>query len=111
MAHVVAFNADLYGDCHNAAAERYAQLAKQLSLPAATIREGVESLIVAINVLKDEMNMPKDIRSTGVNEFEFNSRLREMAGQALRDGCTPTNPRNVDRNQLEALYRQSFSAN
>lgn len=111
MAHVVAFNADLYGDCHNTAAERYAQLAKQLSLPAATIREGVESLIVAINVLKDEMNMPKDIRSTGVNEFEFNTRLGEMVGQALRDGCTPTNPRNVDGNQLEALYRQSFSAN
>lgn len=108
MAQVVAFNADLEGRCDNEAAKRYAHLAKNLSLPASTIREGVESLIVAINVLKDEMNMPKGIQATGTNEFDFNARLGEMVGQALRDSCTPTNPRDVSKVQLEVLYRQSF---
>lgn len=63
---------------------------------------------MAINVLKDEMNMPKGIHATGVNETDFNARLGEMVGQALRDSCTPTNPRDVNEKQLEALYRQSF---
>ncbi|MEX0423664.1 iron-containing alcohol dehydrogenase [Providencia rettgeri] len=108
MAQVVAFNADFEGRCDNEAAKRYASLAKNLNLPASTIREGVESLIMAINVLKDEMNMPKGIQATGINEFDFNARLGEMVGQALRDSCTPTNPRDVSKVQLEVLYRQSF---
>ncbi|WP_042845467.1 1-propanol dehydrogenase PduQ [Providencia rettgeri] len=108
MAQVVAFNADLEGRCDTEAAKRYANLAKNLDLPASSIREGVESLMVAINVLKNEMNLPKGIQATGINEFDFNARLGEMVGQALRDSCTPTNPRDVSKVQLEALYRQSF---
>ncbi len=108
MAQVVAFNADLEGSCDTEAAKRYASLAKNLSLPSSSVREGVESLIVAINVLKDEMNMPKGIQATGVSEIDFNTRLREMVGQALRDSCTPTNPRDVNEKQLETLYRNAF---
>ncbi|NHW59017.1 iron-containing alcohol dehydrogenase, partial [Escherichia coli] len=33
----------------------------------------------------------------------------EMVGQALRDSCTPTNPRDVNTHQLETLYRQAFA--
>lgn len=108
MAQVVAFNADLEGRCDTEAAKRYASLAKNLSLPSSSVREGVESLIVAINVLKDEMNMPKGIQATGVSEIDFNTRLGEMVGQALRDSCTPTNPRDVNEKQLETLYRNAF---
>ncbi|TBL58514.1 iron-containing alcohol dehydrogenase, partial [Klebsiella oxytoca] len=78
-------------------------------LPAQTVKEGVISLIVAINVLKDEMGMPKSIRDTGVSEADFYARLTEMVGQALRDSCTPTNPRDVNTHQLETLYRQAFA--
>ncbi|MBP6123791.1 MULTISPECIES: 1-propanol dehydrogenase PduQ [Providencia] len=108
MAQVIAFNADLEGRCDTEAAKRYASLAKNLSLPSSSVREGVESLIVAINVLKDEMNMPKGIQATGVSEIDFNTRLGEMVGQALRDSCTPTNPRDVNEKQLETLYRNAF---
>lgn len=109
MTHVVAFNANLHGDCNSEAAKRYAYLAQSLGLPANTVREGVTSLIVAINVLKDEMGMPKSIRDTGVSEADFYARLTEMVGQALRDSCTPTNPRDVNTHQLETLYRQAFA--
>ncbi len=108
MAQVVAFNADLEGSCDTEAAKRYASLAKNLNLPSSSVREGVESLIMAINVLKEEMNMPKGIQATGVSEIDFNTRLGEMVGQALRDSCTPTNPRDVNEKQLETLYRNAF---
>ena len=109
MTHVIAFNANLHGDCNSEAAKRYAYLAQSLGLPAQTVKEGVISLIVAINVLKDEMGMPKSIRDTGVSEADFYARLTEMVGQALRDSCTPTNPRDVNTHQLETLYRQAFA--
>ncbi|UNH42748.1 iron-containing alcohol dehydrogenase [Moellerella wisconsensis] len=109
MTHVIAFNADFHGNCDNAIAKRYAALAKSLDLPCNTTREGVHSLIVAIDVLKEEMAMPASIADSGVSETDFNLRLTEMVNQALRDSCTPTNPRHVSAHDLETLYRQAFS--
>lgn len=109
MTHVIAFNADFHGNCDNAIAKRYAALAKSLDLPCNTTREGVHSLIVAIDVLKEEMAMPASIADSGVSETDFNLRLTEMVNQALRDSCTPTNPRHVRAHDLETLYRQAFS--
>jgi alcohol dehydrogenase class IV len=37
---------------------------------------------------------------TGIEAAEFERRLPEMVGQALRDSCTPTNPRAPDANTL-----------
>ncbi|MDW4799385.1 iron-containing alcohol dehydrogenase, partial [Escherichia coli] len=111
MAHVVAWNADYHGQCDTLAARKYARLAHLLDLPASTPREGVTSLLVAIQTLKDEMNMPKGINDTGVNAADFDQRLAEMVAQALRDSCTPTNPREPDARALTELYRQAWSGN
>jgi len=109
MAGVVAWNADFSGQCDTAAARKYARLAHLLDLPAHSTREGVASLLVAIATLKDEMNMPAGIRDTGVDAVEFDRRLAEMVAQALRDGCTPTNPRAPDAQALTELYRQAWN--
>lgn len=111
MAHVVAWNADYHGQCDTLAARKYARLAHLLDLPASTPREGVTSLLVAIQTLKDEMNMPRGINDTGVNAADFDQRLAEMVAQALRDSCTPTNPREPDARALTELYRQAWSGN
>ncbi|WP_052282641.1 1-propanol dehydrogenase PduQ [Kluyvera genomosp. 1] len=109
MAAVVAWNADFNGQCDTAAAHKYARLAHLLDLPAHTPHEGVASLLVAITALKDEMNMPEGIADTGVDASEFERRLSEMVAQALRDGCTPTNPRAPDAQALTELYRQAWN--
>lgn len=109
MAEVVAWNADYQGLCDTDAARKYARLAHLLDLPAHTPREGVASLLVAIVTLKDEMQMPGGIIDTGVDAADFDRRLPEMVGQALRDGCTPTNPRTPDAQSLTELYRQAWS--
>ena len=111
MAHVVAWNADYHGLCDTDAARKYARLAHLLDLPAATTRQGVTSLLVAIQALKDEMSMPAGIRDTGVLADEFDQRLAEMIGQALRDSCTPTNPRAPDAHALTELYRRAWTGN
>ena len=109
MADVVAWNADFSEQCDTAAAHKYARLAHLLDLPAHTTREGVANLLVAITALKDEMSMPAGIADTGVDAVEFDRRLAEMVAQALRDGCTPTNPRAPDAQALTELYRQAWS--
>ncbi|MFH7826652.1 1-propanol dehydrogenase PduQ [Kluyvera chengduensis] len=108
MAHVVAWNADYQGQCDTEAAHKYARLAHLLDLPANTAREGVTSLLIAIEALKDEMTLPTGIHGTGVDGEDFERRLAEMVGQALRDSCTPTNPRTPDAQALTELYRQAW---
>jgi alcohol dehydrogenase class IV len=109
MAQVVAWNADYQGQCDTQAAHKYARLAHLLDLPAHTPREGVTSLLVAIQALKDEMNMPTGIVDTDVVAVDFDLRLAEMVNQALRDNCTATNPRTPDAQALTELYRHAWS--
>ncbi|MCP1266984.1 1-propanol dehydrogenase PduQ [Aeromonas hydrophila] len=108
MAQVVAWNADHDGLCDTQAAHKYARLAHLLDLPANTPREGVNSLLVAIQALKEEMKMPAGIGDTGLLAADFDQRLAEMVSQALRDNCTPTNPRAPDARALTELYRKAW---
>ncbi|HHQ4919534.1 TPA: alcohol dehydrogenase, partial [Aeromonas hydrophila] len=108
MAQVVAWNADHDGQCDTQAAHKYARLAHLLDLPANTPREGVNSLLVAIQALKEEMKMPTGIGDTGLLAADFDQRLAEMVSQALRDNCTPTNPRAPDARALTELYRKAW---
>ncbi|MGV3346673.1 1-propanol dehydrogenase PduQ [Enterobacteriaceae bacterium LUAb1] len=110
MADVVAWNADYQGTCATDAAHKYARLAHLLDLPADTTHQGVTSLLIAIQTLKDEMTMPAGICDTGVDRADFERRLPEMAGQALRDGCTPTNPRTPDIHALTDIYRRAWAS-
>lgn len=108
MHEAIAFNADLDGECATPAAHKYAALARLLALPAASAREGVNSLLVAIATLKQEMNMPTSLHAAGLDEHRFQVCLNEMAHQALHDGCTPTNPREASLADLESMLRRAY---
>lgn len=108
MSQVVAFNADYHGQCNNAAACKYARLAKLLGLPASDTREGVMSLLVAIDVLREQLDIPASIAATGVERQAFEAALPALVAQALKDNCTPTNPRKASALDIEQLYQQSF---
>ena len=109
MTSVVAFNADVDGNCDTPAAHKYAALARQLGLPSTSVRDGVNSLLVAIETLKQEMQLPANLQAAGVEEHRFQVCLGELAEQALHDSCTPTNPRDVNAADLEKLFRLAFS--
>lgn len=109
MAQVVAFNADVDGRCDTPAAYKYADLARLLGLPSASVRDGVNSLLVAIETLKQEMQLPANLQAAGVDEHRFQVCLNELANQALHDSCTPTNPRKVNAADLERLFCRAYS--
>lgn len=108
MTQVIAFNADYHGQCATKAAQRYAHLAGLLGLPAATLREGVHNLMLAVKTLKAELKLPGAIGDTTIDTAQFEQQLPEMVAQALRDSCTPGNPVTPDAAQLSAIYRAAW---
>lgn len=109
MGHIVAWNADYAGSCDNVAAQKYAHLARLLGLPADNARQGVRSLLLAIRAMQEEMTLPLGIEELAVDAEQFEQQLSALAHQALRDSCTPTNPRKPDLAALIALLRQAWS--
>lgn len=108
MSHVVAFNADVAGGCNTPAAKKYTRLAALLGLPASNPQQGVHSLLVAIDVLREQLGLPANIHACGISEHDFNRGLSAMVTLAEQDNCTPTSPRSASAIELETLYRQGF---
>lgn len=73
-----------------------------------TMEEKVEALIVAIEKLKDELNVPHSIKEWGVPEAEFLAAVDELAVKAFDDQCTGTNPRYPLISQIKQLYLDCY---
>lgn len=108
MSQVVAFNADFSGACDTKAARKYAHLAKLLGLPASNCQQGVHSLLVAIDVLREQLGQPASIGECGVAQADFSAAMAAMVALARHDNCTPTSPRVANKIELKTLYQQSF---
>ncbi|MBU3109183.1 1-propanol dehydrogenase PduQ [Clostridium gasigenes] len=103
LPHIVEYNADLtgYTNCeYSNAAIRYANVAKILDLPCSNVRTGVKSLINWIVKLQKEMNMPRTLKECGKDINEINNSIDAIAESALVDGCTITNPRVPNKNEI-----------
>ncbi len=105
---VMEYNAELSGSAANYAADRYARLAAVLQLPARTKREGAFSFIQAVNRLKKNLGIEDNIRTLGIDWKEFENALEQMAEAAMRDRCTPTNPRQPSTEDLMQIYRKCY---
>ncbi|MBP1041664.1 iron-containing alcohol dehydrogenase [Vagococcus sp. BWB3-3] len=105
---VISYNAQLAGTAETKAAEKYAQLAKMLGLPARTIREGVVSYLDAISQLKTQLGVESGLSQLGLKEEDYQVAVPEMAKVALADRCTPTNPVSPTTAHLEAIYQMIY---
>lgn len=105
LPHVIAFNASLADKETSVVAKSYAQLGNRLGIYGATPKQGARALIYAIERLMKQMDMPSSIEGLGIDRQAFNRMIPEMAKRALADACTPSNPRTVTLEDLEAIYR------
>jgi acetaldehyde dehydrogenase/alcohol dehydrogenase len=87
---------------------RYAEIAEALGLPGGNDEEKMESLIEAIEKLKEKIGIKKTIRDYGVDEKDFLARLDEMSEQAFDDQCTGANPRYPLIGEIKQMYRNAF---
>lgn len=112
LPYVIEYNADLkdYSSRNfTLAAQRYAQIAKLLGLPASNVRLGVKSLVNAIKNLSKSFKLPSCIKETGVKEEDFKKELKSLAEAAIADRCTATNPRVPEAHEVEKLFERVYN--
>jgi acetaldehyde dehydrogenase / alcohol dehydrogenase len=88
--------------------QRYAEIAKMLGLPAATVEQGVESLIQAVIKLAGELDMPLSIEAVGVSKSEFESKINSLAENAFDDQDTIANPKQPLITELAEIYMKAY---
>lgn len=110
LPYVTAFNAGLAEnrpETHSTAA-RYAALARLIGVEAFSDQQAVRGLIARIEKLNADFGIPRCLRAAGVEESVFLSDVAELAGIALADACTATNPRKLDQADMEALMKKVY---
>lgn len=103
---VIKFNAR-----EEAAAKRYAEIAKFLGLAGSTTDELVDALVAHLNKMNAALNIPsciKDYEGGMIDEKEFFEKLPRVAELAVGDACTGTNPRSITPAQMEKLLTCCF---
>ncbi len=101
LPYVVQYNAKEAG-------VRYAQIAKYLGLAGSTTEELVDSLVAKLVEIKEQMNMPKTLKEFGIEESAFLEQLSLISEAACGDPCTGTNPRTIDPQTMERLFKATY---
>lgn len=95
--------------------EKYAELARILGLPAATIEEGVESYAKACGELAMKIGIKMNFKSQGLDEQQYLASIEKLSYLAYEDQCSPANPRvpmvsDMQRILKDAYYTEEFIA-
>ena len=75
-----------------------------LDMSKVTDYEVVDKIVDAIKKLLIELNLPKTLEEVGIPE----EMLPTLADQALKDICTPGNPRSVTKEDILNIYKESY---
>jgi len=87
---------------------RYADIARRTGLCNGSDKACLNALIEKIEEFNRKLNIPKTIKEFGVNEEEFLSKVKDIAANAVGDACTGSNPRAIDPEQMEKLFKCTF---
>ncbi|MBR4879100.1 MAG: iron-containing alcohol dehydrogenase [Clostridia bacterium] len=90
------------------AMRRYADLARRVGLTGMSEKALVNALVEKIDNFNVKLGIPKTIKEFGVNEEEFLAKLPEIAFHAVGDACTGSNPRSINPEQMEKLFKCTF---
>ena len=112
LPHIVEFNANINKRSRSQktylpAVERYASVAHILGLSNYNQVMSVRSLVNWIQFMQKEMNIPLTISQMGtISEEEYFNAIDSMADAALEDGCTATNPRVPNKEDVIEIYKK-----
>lgn len=107
---VIAFNAK-----DETAAARYAVIADNMGLGGESTEEKIKLLIDYLRKMNDSLNIPHCIKHYSADSYPaengfvpenvFLERLPEIAKNALGDACTGSNPRQINKEEMEKLLK------
>ena len=90
------------------AQRRYAEIAEALGLKGRDDAQKVESLIKAIDELKEKIGIKPTIRDYAPDEKDFLDRLDDMVENAFDDQCTGANPRYPLMSEIKKMYLDAY---
>lgn len=89
-------------------AKLYKEISKEIGLPASTVEEGVFSLIKWIEIMKEQMCIPKSLRELGIKKDEYIKSIPDIIGAVKKDICTKGNIRDIKNNDLKKLIEELY---
>lgn len=114
--HVIAYNAGVptkFMPSPNTRAycahKKYALAADQLGLAGDTVADKVANLIVFVEGLLDQLDIPRSIAELGVDEDDFRDAMPELIKAAFDDPSWKSNPRMPLVTELEGLFWAAYS--
>ena len=90
------------------ALDRYADIARALKLEGNNDEELTESLINLINELNTKLNIPHSLKEYGVEEDYFKQNLDFISENAVKDACTGSNPREIDKDNMAKVFECAY---
>ena len=90
------------------ALDRYADIARALKLEGNNDEELTESLVNLINELNTKLNIPHSLKEYGVEEDYFKQNLDFISENAVKDACTGSNPREIDKDNMAKVFECAY---
>lgn len=112
LPHIIEFNSDINKHSKSQkeylpAVKRYATVAQILGLSSYNEIMTVRSLVNWVQFMLKEMDIPLSISQMGtISEEEYFNAIDSMADAALEDGCTATNPRVPNKEEVIEIYKK-----
>ena len=112
LPHIVEFNSNINKHSKSQkeylpAVKRYATVAQILGLSSYNEIMTVRSLVNWVQFMLKEMDIPLSISQMGtISEEEYFNAIDSMADAALEDGCTATNPRVPNKEDVIEIYKK-----
>lgn len=88
--------------------DRYGDISKMLNLEGNTNGELTDSLIKMIDDMNDKLAIPHTMKEYGIDECDFNDNLKFISHNAVLDACTGSNPREIDDETMEKLFKCTY---
>lgn len=104
LPYVIRYNAK-----EPAAAKRYAEIARRMGLSGTSEKALINSLCEKIQDFNRQMDIPLTLKEFGIEEAEFNEKIAGISELAVGDACTGSNPRVIDPQAMERLFRCVYS--
>ncbi|HBM80904.1 MAG: lactaldehyde reductase [Clostridiales bacterium] len=99
LPYVMEYNAD-------AAGEKFKYIAQAMGVDVSgmTPKQYKKAAVDAVRKLSSDVNIPQKLHDIGVKEEDIPS----LAASAIKDACTPGNPKDTTVADIEALFRKAF---
>ena len=118
LPHVIRYNGEVPNKLsvwpkynYYVADEKYQNVSRLLGLKADTKEEGVESLAKAVMELGKAVGIKMNFCDQGIEEDDWNAKLKEIAYGAYEDQCSPANPRVPLVDDMVEILKKAYKGN